>query len=72
MNKKMLFRAVMLFFLAVLFCAAGLWPRDLTPVPQETCLGVPFLSEEDVSRLGAYRYHDYSEDLKFQNVLRKL
>lgn len=66
MNTKMLFRAVMLCFLAVVFCAVMLWTQQPETVPSETCLGLPFLSEEDISLLCGYRYHDYSEDLTFQ------
>lgn len=57
----------MLLILIAVFCAALICsdtPREAWT--GETCLGIPILSEEEVSAFRTYRYQDHSEDLKFQ------
>lgn len=57
----------MLLILIAVFCAALLCSGSSVEAwAGQTCLGIPILSEEEVSAFSAYRYQDHSEDLRFQ------
>lgn len=63
----MICRAVLLCAVAALCCVVLLVPRQTDALTaEETCLGIPILSEAACQELGSYRYQDHSEDLRFQ------